>query len=218
MRYWKMGFAIVSLSVVASSGCGWFGAAPPSGGVAVVDLDEVANLIGANDEIAQALKVRESGLNTRLKSLQINYVEQFKERKTLYGSEPTEEQTAQLVSIGRRINLDMANAQRHAKGQLSNHRSELILQFRGQVSPIAEEIASQRGLSLVVPKNDGWLLYVDETVDITDEVAAKLKDTWTPIVPAAAGTAQQPQVVTSPAEPPGGVQPAAHHEPAPPSQ
>jgi len=230
MRVRNISWLAVGLMAMINSGCGWFGGNEPSGGVAVVDLDEVARHVGADVEIAQAVKAREANLNSQLNTMKTNYVQQLKHRKELYGDEPTDEQSNQLVSISRQINVNLATAKRKAVDHLSSHRSKLIMQFREQVSPVARDIAKQRGLSLVVPKNEGWLLAVDESVDITDEVATSLKAIWKPITTIdTSSDAAQPQVAgnppagNAPAEsaPPAhshGVQPAGHHEPATPGQ
>jgi len=36
------------------------------------------------------------------------------------------------------------------------------------------DVAAARGLSIVIPKNNGLLLSIDPAVEITDEVAAKM--------------------------------------------
>ena len=216
---------MISLSVLANVGCGWFGGDQPSGGLAVVDLDEIAKQVGAESEIASALKARETELNSKLQVMRANYVEQFKDRKELYGDNPTDQQSEQLVSINRQINLNLVNAKQQAKSHLSTHRSELILKFREQVAPIAEQVAKERGLSIVVPRNEGWLLAVDERIDITDDVAAALKATWKPIAitqpattnsqPQIAGDQPQPTFETpNDFQPDNSVQPATHLEPA----
>ncbi len=200
--------------VLLSTGCGWVGGSS-GGGVAVVDLDEVAKQIGASEEMSQALAARENDLNGQLQSLKANYVQQLESKKFEFGEERTEEQTTQLVAMGQQVKLNLAQAQRNAQGNLSAHRAQLIAKFREQVIPHAEKIAKQRGLSIVVPKNDGLLLAVDESVNITSEVATALKGTWQPITVAppkvAAGQGQtQPQ----PPGPP--VQQATHTDPLPP--
>ena len=212
------------LSMLVNVGCGWFGAGEPSGGLAVVDLDEIAKQVGAESEIATALKYRETDLNSKLQVMRTNYIQQFKDRKDLYGENPTDEQNEQLVSINRQINLNLVNARQQAKSHLTTHRSELILKFREQVAPVAEQIAKERGLSIVVPRNEGWLLAVDDRIDITDDVANALKATWKPIVvtqpatapsqPQIAGDAPQPTFETpNTFQPDNSVQPATHLEP-----
>ena len=232
MRARMLGTLACGLLIVSSSGCGWFEGPQSAGGLAVVDLDEVARQVGADGEIAQALQTREASLNSQLQVMKANYVQQLKDRKELYGENPTEAQSQQLVSINRQINMNLISAQQKATSHLTSHRSELILKFRGQVGPIAEQIAKQRGLSIVVPKNDGWLLAVDESVDITNDVAEALKPNWKPIVlpsAAPAPTTDSPRIAaegmentrdthnfSNPAESGTGVvQPAGHFENAP---
>ena len=211
------------LFTVANVGCGWFGGSQPSGGVAVVDLDEVARQVGADSEIVQAVQAREASLNSQLKVMKANYVQQLKERKSLYGEQPNEEQSKQLDSITRQVNLNLVTAQQKATSHLSSHRGELIMKFREQVGPVAQQIANERGLAIVVPKNDGWLLAVDENVDITNEVAESLKSQWKPIVssasapaPQVAGQTPAGQSISQPAASgPSGVQPAGYEQPLP---
>lgn len=199
--------------VLLSTGCGWVGGS--SGGVAVVDLDEVAKQIGASEEMSQALAARENNLNGQLQSLKANYVQQLESKKFEFGEDRTEEETTQLVAMGRQVNLNLAQAQRNAQGNLSAHRAQLIAKFREQVIPHAEKIAKERGLSIVVPKNDGLLLTVDDSVNITSEVAAALKGTWQPI------TVQSPTIAagsgqTQPQPSGGQVQQATHTDGLPP--
>lgn len=53
-------------------------------------------------------------------------------------------------------------------------RQALVDQFREQAKPVLREVAAARGLSIVVPKNDGLLLTIDPAVEITDDVATKM--------------------------------------------
>lgn len=225
--------ALASLVLLSSlnAGCGWFGSSQPTGGVAVVDLDEVARQVGASDEIAVAIKSREANLNSQLQAMKSNYVQQLKDRKNLYGDNPTDAQNKQLIEITNTVKVTLASAQQKAASHLSSHRGQLILKFREQVSPIAREIAKQRGLSIVVPKNEGWLLAVDESVDITDEVIESLKSSYQPITTSQPLVEPQPQIASRPEtqdSPAGGtgtpqtsghgssVQPAGYAEPTTP--
>ena len=52
-------------------------------------------------------------------------------------------------------------------------RAQLIKQFREEVRPIAEQVAKDKGASVVLLTNDNVLWY-DPTVDITDGVIAQI--------------------------------------------
>ena len=226
LRTWTSVVAAVFL--VTNLGCGWLGDSGPSGGVAVVDLDEIAKQVGADDEIATAIKLYEANLNSQLQGMRTGYVQQLKERKEQIGENPTEEQSKQLASINRQININLVSAQQQANSHLSSQRGTLIMQFRTKVAPAAEEIARNKGLSIVVPKNEGWLLAVDERVDITNEVAAALKQSWQPLVVKQPNTTVEHRISPEAADPriagpansgiSGEVQPASHWETQQPTQ
>ena len=69
----------------------------------------------------------------------------------------------------------MNQAQRTAQNELSVYRQRLIQRFRDEVVPLAQEAASQRGLGVVLTKNDTVLLAFDNAHDITAAVVAKLR-------------------------------------------
>ncbi len=63
------------------------------------------------------------------------------------------------------------NAQMQAQNQASQIESELVADFRAEISPLAQKIASQMGASAVLA-SDSYLFWFDPAVDITDEVIA----------------------------------------------
>ena len=81
----------------------------------------------------------------------------------------------QLAELERDFNLQLNQAQRTAQNELSVYRQRLIQRFRDEVVPLAQEAASQRGLGVVLTKNDTVLLAFDDAHDITAAVVAKLR-------------------------------------------
>lgn len=198
------------------SGCGWFGGGTPksSGGVAVIDLDEIARQVGASDEMSQALLAHETALNSQLQTLKTSYVQQLQAKKDELGSEPTPEDNQRLVALSQQATANLANAQQQAKGHLTKRRADLVIEFRKRVAPVAKQIAAERGLTLVIPRNEGMILAVDEQVDITAAVATALKPNWQALVLPATGTAP-PAAASQMASDPSAseVQPANHTTP-----
>ena len=64
----------------------------------------------------------------------------------------------------------LGKLQNEAGTKLNQYRQDQIAKFRTEIKPLAQEIAAKRGLSIVIPKNEGLLLSVDPGVDITDDV------------------------------------------------
>lgn len=169
-------FSYALAAALLFSGCGWQAgsaesdAPAASGGVAIIDLDEVAKQLGRTDEMNEAIKEKQAALNSQLANIQTSFVEQFDARAQQYGDQPTPEQAQELQSIRQKIRLQLSQAQQQATNNFKWHRSSLINKFRDDVRPIAQQIAAERGLSIVVPKNEGLILALDPAVDITGAV------------------------------------------------
>lgn len=167
-------FLVLAAGALFSVGCGsQFGGASASsskGGLAVIDLDVVAKSIGRTQEMNDALNVRKSALDQALARGQADLKRQLTEKKDEFGETPTEEQKTQLAQMDRNAGAQLVQATRKAQAQLEAERQKMIADFRAEVRPIAQQVASERGLGVVIPKNEGFLLSVDPGVDITADV------------------------------------------------
>ncbi len=148
-------------------------------GVAVVDMDEVARRLGSDVSIVQAIKESQASLNRQLQTLQTSLQGQYQEQQRLVEgqlAEGAQDQTAvkQLQGFGQQLNVQFAQAQQKAKSEINTHRGQLLQRFREEVKPVARELAAQRGLGVVITKNDSVLLTFDDAHDITDAVVEKL--------------------------------------------
>ena len=172
--------ALCSL-LVTSAGCGKNTSDPaaaasqkPVGGVGVVDLDKVAKVIGRDIEMKQKVQEKMDSLNNQLSTLQGALRRQYDEKRENFGDNPTDEQLKELQTSENLMERQLLERKRKAEAELSVCRQELVDQFREQAKPVLREVAAARGLSIVVPKNDGLLLSIDPAVEITDDVAAKM--------------------------------------------
>ena len=141
-----------------------------AGAVAVIDLDTVAHHVGRDAEMADLLKQREAALNEQLQAAQLAYQEQISEQRASLGDDPTNEQLHQLAQMQRQANLNLNQARVQAENDLQRHRSQLVSRFRDEVKPVARVVAAERGLSIIVTKNDTVVFTYDTTADITAEV------------------------------------------------
>lgn len=202
----RFGSAVVVLAAGAlfSVGCGsQFGGSSAStskGGLAVIDLDVVGKSIGRTQEMNDALNVRKSALDQALQRGQADMKRQITDKKDEFGENATDEQKQQLAQMERNANAQLVQAARKAQAQLEDERQRMVAQFRAEVRPVAQQVASERGLGVVIPKNEGFLLSVDPGVDITADVV-KAYGSKKPVAPTAAKaptkaipeTAEQPQ-------------------------
>lgn len=149
-------------------------AAKPTGGVGVVDLDSVAKQLGRDVEMNDEIQEKLTSLNSKLATFKNSLNRLFEEKQTSFGEEPTEEQQKQLTTMQDRMAAQLLESKRKGENELAVYKQQLIEQFREQAKPVLREVAAARGLSIVVPKNNGLLLSIDPGVEITDEVAKRM--------------------------------------------
>lgn len=186
MRYFGASL-VLTVAALSVTGCGQFGGSSHSssrGGTAVVDLDKVAAETGRNRQLAQTIEMAGNSLNQQLAKTVENAKEQLEAKKKGYSEEMTDAEQKELVQWTNSANSQLMQIQNQAKQKYEQFKQEQIAQFRAEVKPIAQEIASKRGLSIVIPKNEGLLLSVDPGIDITDDVIKVLREKHP--VPAAA--------------------------------
>jgi len=195
-------FAMAALLLAASVGCNKTETAQaPGGGVAVIDLDEVARRLGRDLTMTESLKAREGSLTQQLSTVQANYTKQLTDKKDAFGAELTEDQTRALLQMQQQANLQLNQVKQKAVANLTQHKTQLIAQFRDEVKPIAQAAAKARGYSVVATKNDAVVFTYDSAHDITDDVVAEMSKAGykapAPVLAApAAETAAQPSAET----------------------
>lgn len=159
------------------TGCGMqFGsssAASARGGLAVVDLDKVASETGKNLEMKEAYELQENSYKQVLVKFQTEATAALQSKvKDLEakGDEATDENKREVGQFQLNARNTLAQAQNAAGTKLGEYKQAQIAKFRAELKPILQDVAAKRGLSIVIPKNDGLLLAVDPGVDITDDV------------------------------------------------
>lgn len=167
------------------------------GRVAVVDLNEVARRLGRDQYMAAALKQSQQSLNEQLGVVQAAYVKEIEKKKEELGIvgedvELNDEAVKTLLGMRQQANVNLNQARQQAISSLGQVRTKLIADFRSEVRPVASQVAKDKGLSVVLTKNDSVLFTHDDAIDITDEVAKQLKASGSS---PAVSTAQQPRAV-----------------------
>lgn len=151
------------------------------GAVAVIDLDEVARRTGQDIAMANAIAEAKESLNQQLLSLQADYKGQYDaqakqfEQDVPKTSAERESQQQQLQLLDGQLGTQLNQVRQKALTALELHRRQTLQQFRERVKPIAQAVAVDRGLSIVVTKNDSVVYTFNPSVDITDEVAQRLR-------------------------------------------
>lgn len=190
MRY-MMFASLVLFMVVAGLGCGndsllsvdGASAAPTptvaksNGGVAVIDVDIVAKQLQSYDEIASRVKKLEGELNEKLRETQKNYRSRIQREEEALSNRSTVVDLERLDVLKKELNAELVQDRAQAQRDLKVFRANLVNAFRDRIRPVAQQVASSKGLSLVVSKNDSVVFSYEPAIDITNDVIAKMSST-----------------------------------------
>lgn len=179
--------AIACVAMVSLGGCGGqskHGEKPVLGMVAVIDLDAVAERLGADKTIAKSITRRQSSHNVKLANFAESLKTQLSERQQALSDTATRQEKVALATWQQQANNNLSQAKRQVETDLMKHRTELVSQFRADIKPIARKIAGSRGLSLIVTKNDSVVYDYTDSVDITGAVVQELLSQRSRIPPA----------------------------------
>lgn len=148
--------AVFTCSVVAQAG-----------GVAVLDIDQVARDLGVEERVRVDLLTMQNKLNAELQKTQASLQNQMVGVEKAAGENPTEEQRRQIVATNQQLNSEFNRLKGQAQQSLAQERVRLINEFRIQLEPIAMEAAKAKGLDVVLMKVTPPVFTFANEVDIT---------------------------------------------------
>jgi len=153
--------ALLTLLAVA------FPAIAQKGGVAVLDLDEVARQLGVEEKVRVDLLSMQNNLNADLKRTQETMQKQMAGVEQAAGEAPTEEQKREIMATNQQLNEEFNRLKNQAQSTLAQERVRLINEFRVRLEPIALQAAQGAGLEVVLMKVTPPVFAHASSVDIT---------------------------------------------------
>lgn len=159
----KLSFAVFSLALIA------FPTFAQSGGVAVLDIDEVARQLGVEKKVQVDLLDIQNNMNTELKTTQETLQKQMTDVEQSAGQNPTDEKKREIVATNQQLNEEFNRLRNQAQAQLNQERVRMINEFRIRLEPIALKAAQAKGLDVVLMKVTPPIFTSAANVDITQE-------------------------------------------------
>jgi len=175
MRTWMCRLVVAGLLAATFSGCDRSPAGNPAGAVAVIDLDAVAKELGRDKVMAQSVQEQLAALNEQLATIQVSYEKELSDRRARLGDNPPPEEVQRLSDAMSQVAVNRERIQAEAKQKLAQYRAKLIRTFRDEVRPVARQVAAEKGLSVIITKNDHVVFDFAAASDITDEVTSRLR-------------------------------------------
>lgn len=144
-------------------------------GVAVVDLDKVAQELGRSDQMQGELIGAQNILARKLGAVQKEFEGQLSKMKEGLGEEPAPEKLQEFARAKQNAQFQFNGFQKEAISTIAKRRDELIGDFRAEARPVAEKVAKSMGATTVMTRNDAVLFYNEPAIDITQQVIAEMK-------------------------------------------
>ena len=145
-----------------------------SGRVAIIDLDEIATVIGRDKDIAERVQLFAKEQEAKLIKLRDELRINIEQEQSKLGEQPAESEQAKLNQLAQtsdiKLRQEIAKVEEIA-GQL---RVNLVMEFKKEVEPVARRVADQRGMGVVMIKQNA-MLYISPDSDITNDVIDALQ-------------------------------------------
>jgi Skp family chaperone for outer membrane proteins len=144
-----------------------FPAAAQKGGVAVLDIDEVAKQLGVEEKVRVDLLTMQNNLNADLQRTQETMQKQMTGVEQAAGENPTEEQKREIMATNQQLNEEFNRLKAQAQNTLAQERVRMINEFRVRLEPIALKAAQEAGLEVVLMKVTPPVFTYATSVEIT---------------------------------------------------
>lgn len=142
-------------------------AAAQKGGVAILDIDEVARKLGVEEKVRVDLLNIQNNLNTELQRTQETMQKQMTGVEQAAGENPSDEDKRRILATNQQLNEEFNRIRAQAQNTLAQERVRMINEFRIRLEPIALKAAEQAGLQVVLMKVTPPVFTYDNSVDIT---------------------------------------------------
>ncbi len=142
-------------------------AAAQKGGVAILDIDEVARQLGVEEKVRVDLLNMQNNLNADLQRTQETMQKQMSGVEEAAGENPSDEDKRRIIATNQQLNEEFNRLKAQAQNTLAQERVRMINEFRIRLEPIALKAAEELGLEVVLMKVTPPVFTFAKSVDIT---------------------------------------------------
>lgn len=172
------------------------------GGVAVLDIDEVARQLGVEEKVRVDLQKMQDNLNADLKRTQETMQKQMEGVEKAAGETPSDEQKRQIIATNQQLNEEFNRLKAQAQNTLGQERVRQINEFRIRLEPIALKAAQEAGFEVVLMKVTPPVFTYAQSVDITQATTKLALDSGLQVKASEVQNAPAPATTEAPADAP----------------
>lgn len=143
---------------------------PPPLQIAICDLDEIAKELGLIDELNRILTRQRTLLDNEIRKLQATRQAELSQKVQDYGEFPDDEQKRELAVMQAQARQILLQAQNRASQLFAATQENLIKQIRTKIKKPVDQVASRKGIHIVLTDREESVLYTASIANITPEV------------------------------------------------
>jgi len=161
--------AVLALGLLAGAG----GATAQSVKIAVISTQEIIEGSKAGKKAIEDLRTLQQQKEGEVKTKQ-QEITDLRNRIAEGRLSLAEDKLQELQSQLEEKSKELRRLQEDAAAELDRRQKEVLSGIEKQVMPIINQMGREQGYSMIFRKFDSGLVYVDETVDITQQVIQRL--------------------------------------------
>ena len=149
---------------------------PPPLQVAICDLDEIAKELGLIDELNRILSRERTLLDNEIRKIQATRQTELNEKIEAFGEFPDDEQKRELALMQAQARQILLQAQNRASRRFTAIQENLIQQIRTKIKKPVDQVATKKGIHIVLTDRDESGLYTASVANITPEVLSAARN------------------------------------------
>ncbi len=151
-------------------------AKPASVQIAVCDLDKIANELGYIDQLNQILARQQTLLGNEIRKLDATGQAAFNEKLEAVGEFPDDEQKRELAILQSQARQLVLQAQNRARQDFARMRANLVQQIRTKIKKPVDQVATKKGINIVISDRAESVLFTASAANITSEVLSAARN------------------------------------------
>jgi len=142
--------------------------------VAVLDVEVIIKATKQDEIFQTQIKQADTDLSNQLKSMAAELEKQLADIKNEIGDKPSEEDLAKYQQKVQQSNIGLRQKQELARSKLQQYKNAIVVEWRKKIQPTVQLVAQENGADVVMISSPS-IMWFSDSVDITDEVLAKLR-------------------------------------------
>lgn len=147
---------------------------PPKPQAVLLNMGAVGDATGITERVKERTATINQQISKEIRTLTARLNKEFEDEKASLGDKPSEEDENNIQTLQEQRKYQITQARKEGNSRRTKEISELNQSFVDEIMSVAQQVASERGASLILKDNSAF--WSDGSADITDDVIARIND------------------------------------------